>query len=168
MKKITAFTIAAIMALGMTACGDTTEKASEKEQESKATTVESQEENNENSVNEISKDELLKSANGNAKTGYNAVAEYLVDLDTQGKIAEATEQAAAECAAKEISLNDGISGTVGVSFEKSEDYDFLNFTVQFRADEDSTIIGQYPDAAHELEEIPQWSAKAEVPCKTAE
>ena len=41
----------------------------------------------------------LKTANGNAKTAYNAVSEYLADLETQGLIGDADEGDAASVAA---------------------------------------------------------------------
>ncbi|SFC03035.1 hypothetical protein [Ruminococcus albus] len=159
MKKITAFTIAAIMALGMTACGDT-EKSAEKEQASKSAAA--NDENSDNSISEEVREDLLKAANNNAKLGYTAVAEYLADMETQGRISEATEQEAADFAIKELGSNGNISGTVGVRFDGSDDYGFLNFTVQFRADEDSTVIGQYPEPAQSVDDIPAWAANAEA------
>lgn len=170
MKKITAFTIAAIMALGMTACGDNTEKTSEKEQESKTSVAETQNENSagDNSISEEVREDLLKAANNNAKLGYTAVAEYLADMETQGRISEANEQEAADFAIKELGSNGNISGSLGVRFDGSDDYGFINFTVQFRTDEDITVIGQYPEPAQSLDDIPAWAANAEASFKTAE
>ena len=163
MKKITAYTIAVIMAMSITACGDT-DKSSAKKQESKSSAAAS----DENSISEKKREDLLKAANTDAKTGYNAVAEYLADMETEGRLSEATEQEAAKIAAESISSYGNINGTVGVRFDEPGDYGFLNFTVQFRADEDSTVIGQYPDPAQSIDDIPEWSAKAEASCEISE
>lgn len=175
MKRTTALITAAVMALCMTACGDATEKTSEKKQESKTSATESQEENsaNDNSESKTSREDLLKAANNNAQTGYNAVAEYLADLETQGKLSDAKEQEAVEVAVKELSVRKDfierynlseINATVGVTIDINEG----SFMVQFRTENDCSIIGQYPNPAQSLDDIPEWSAKTEASFKTAE
>lgn len=97
----------------------------------------------------------LKTANGNAKTAYNAVAEYLADQETQGLIASATTDAAKESAEAELSTNGNGSGEVAVTFD---DLTAANptFTVQWRRAAGDEIIGQYPDPAQKVEDCPAW------------
>lgn len=92
----------------------------------------------------------LKTANGNAKTAYNAVAEYLADQETQGLLSSATEADAEASASAELSTNGTGSGEVGVAFG---DMTVANptFTVQWRRAGGDEIIGQYPDPAQSVE-----------------
>jgi type IV pilus assembly protein PilA len=92
----------------------------------------------------------LKTANGNAKTAYNAVAEYLADQETQGLIASASETAAKSSAEAELSTNGEGSGVVGVQF--AEDMTVANpeFLVQWRRTGNDPITGQYPDPAQSV------------------
>ena len=162
MKRTTALITAAVMALCMTACGDAKDKP-EKEDSSSAVAAAPEEKGT-----TLSDEEILKKAIGCAKVGYNAVAEYLADMETQGRISEATEQEALDLALKELEGYCDINGTVGVRFDEMDDNGFFNFTVQFRTDEDITVIGQYPNPAQSLDDIPEWSAKTEASFKTAE
>jgi type IV pilus assembly protein PilA len=91
----------------------------------------------------------LKTANGNAKTAYNAVAEYLADQETQGLLASASAADAKTSAENELSTNGTGSGEVGVAFG---DLTAANptFTVQWRRASGDEIIGQYPDPAQDV------------------
>ena len=164
MKRTTALITAAVMALCMTACGDNKDKpASAKEDASSASAAVQEEKGT-----TLSDEEILKKANGCAKTGYNAVAEYLADMETQGRISEATEQEAAERALKELDGNCDINGTVGIRFDEMDDNGFFNFTVQFRSADKPEIVGQYPDPAQTPEDSPAWNVKAENECSASE
>lgn len=162
MKKTTALITAAVMALCMTACGDAKDKP-EKEDASSAVAAAPEEK-----ATTLSDEEILKKANGCTKTGYNAVAEYLADLETQGRISEATEQEALDLALKELEGYCDINGTVGVRFDEANDYGFLNFTVQFRSADKPEIVGQYPDPAQTPEDSPAWNVNAESECSASE
>ncbi len=163
MKRTTALITAVVIALGMTACSKDKDKPAE--ETSSAAAAASQEEN---SGTSLSDEEILKKANGCTKTGYNAVAEYLADLETQGRISEATEQEATERALKELENNCDINGTVGVRFDEADDYGFLNFTVQFRSADKPEIVGQYPEPAQTPEDSPAWNVNAEGECSASE
>lgn len=105
----------------------------------------------------------LKTANGNAKTAYNAVAEYLADQETQGKLASASTDAAKTSAENELKTNGNGSGEVYVGFEGSPvdfgktESDAFFFTQWGRSSSDD-IIGQYPDPAQKVddEHLPTW------------
>ena len=164
MKRTTALITAAVMALCMTACGDNKDKpASAKEDSSSASAAAPEEKGT-----TLSDEEILKKAIGCAKVGYNAVAEYLADMETQGRISEATEQEAAERALKELDGNCDINGTVGIRFDEMDDNGFFNFTVQFRSADKPEIVGQYPDPAQTPEDSPAWNVKAENECSASE
>ncbi|MBE6867856.1 MAG: prepilin-type N-terminal cleavage/methylation domain-containing protein [Ruminococcus albus] len=98
----------------------------------------------------------LKTANGNAKTAYNAVAEYLADQETQGLIASASATDAKTSAEAELSTNGEGSGEVAVKF--AEDMTVANpeFTVQWRREDGDPIVGQYPDPSQKVADCPQW------------
>ncbi len=153
MKKITAFTIAAIMALGMTACGDTEKKSAGAQQDAKAAAQ------GENGGSKTSREDMLKTANGNAKTAYNMVAEYLADLETEGRLSEATEQEAAKFAVEELSSSTS-GGIVGVKLVDI-DTDSPYFCVLWRESNSTDIIGRYPDAASSPDEHIEWDVGAE-------
>ena len=93
----------------------------------------------------------LKTANGNAKTAYNAVAEYLADQETQGLLSSASAADAKTSAENELSTNGTGSGEVGVAFG---DLTAANptFTVQWRRASGDEIIGQYPDPAQSVDD----------------
>ncbi|MBQ8967211.1 MAG: type II secretion system protein [Ruminococcus sp.] len=97
----------------------------------------------------------LKTANGNAKTAYNAVAEYLADMETQGLIGSATEADAKTSAEAELSTNGNGSGQVAVQFDDLTAAN-PNFTVQWRRADDDDIVGQYPDPAQSVDTCPAW------------
>ena len=156
MKRTTAFITAAVMALCMSACGDAKDKP-EKEDASSASAA-SQEEKG----STLSDEEILKKANGYAKTGYNAVAEYLADMETQGKLSTATEEEAAEFAARELGYNDS-TGIVGVTFD-GDLTESPDFHVLWREKENSGIIGRYPDPPQSPDEQIDWDAAAEMSC----
>lgn len=107
----------------------------------------------------------LKTANGNAKTAYNGVSEYLADKETEGELASADEQEAADAGAKELSTNGKGSGIVGVTWDDDPADTSLTtfaFTVQWHKAEGDEIVGQYPDPASKLEDCPAWSSAAEA------
>ena len=162
MKRTTALITAAVMALCMTACGDAKDKP-EKEDSSSAVAAAPEEKGT-----TLSDEEILKKAIGCAKVGYNAVAEYLADMETQGRISEATEQEALDLALKELEGYCDINGTVGVRFDEMDDNGFFNFTVQFRSADKPEIVGQYPDPAQTPEDSPAWNVNAEGECSASE
>ncbi|WP_294483661.1 type II secretion system protein [uncultured Ruminococcus sp.] len=88
----------------------------------------------------------LKTANGNAKTAYNAVAEYLADRETQGLLEDesTTTDAAKTSAEAELSTNGNGSGEVRVAFG---DLTAANpvFGVQWARTANDEIVGQYPN-----------------------
>ena len=86
----------------------------------------------------------LKTANGNAKTAYNAVAEYLADQETQGLLASASEGAAKSSAEAELSTNGNGSGEVAVKFGTMTDANPA-FGVQWHKASGDKIVGQYPN-----------------------
>jgi len=93
----------------------------------------------------------LKTANGNAKTAYNAVAEYLADQETQGLLASASEDAAKTSAEAELSTNGSGKGIVVVAF--ADDFKTAanpKFGVQWHKEEGDKIIGQYPNPAQSV------------------
>ena len=180
MKKFTAFAAAVIMALSMTACIDkekssakeqesssnekaeqtvVDEKRSEEEQERISSAAESQDENS-----ETLREDLLKQANLAAKMGYKLASKKLADMETTGKLSAAAEQEVTEALTIGFTYYERVfpSGTVSICFDNNEEF---SFTVQFRADEDSSVIGQYPDPAQSLEDMPKWSENADISCK---
>ena len=157
MKRTTALITAAVIALGMTACSKDKDKPAE--ETSSAAAAASQEEN---SGTSLSDEEILKKANGCAKTGYNAVAEYLADLETQGKLSIATEEEAAEFAARELGYIDS-TGIVGVTFD-GDLTESPDFHVLWRENENSGIIGRYPAPPQSPDEQIDWDAAAEMSC----
>lgn len=103
----------------------------------------------------------LKTANGNAKTAYNAVAEYLADQETQGKLAGASDADAKTSAENELKTNGSGAGEVFVGFQGDpvdfgkEGSDAFFFTQWGRSSADE-IVGQYPDPAQKVEKVPTW------------
>ena len=96
----------------------------------------------------------LKTANGNAKTAYNAVAEYLADKETQGVLTDATQTniaGAKSSAEAELSTNGNGSGEVAVAFG---DLTAANpvFGVQWARTENDEIVGQYPNPPQSVAE----------------
>ena len=101
----------------------------------------------------------LKTANGQAKTGYNAVCEYLSDLEMEGKISTATEQDAIKAAKRDLD-GLGMSGILGVKFDG--DITEYEFHVLWREDENSKYIGRYPDIVQSIDEHIEWDVGAEI------
>lgn len=101
----------------------------------------------------------LKTANSNAKTAYNAVAEYVADQETMGipmseSIAKLSGETDCRSGAPDnearMAIYDALSangpsyaGIVNV-FMIEDGYE-TSFVVQWRSDESSPVIGQYPD-----------------------
>lgn len=120
----------------------------------------------------------LKTANGNAKTGYNAIAEALADLETMGidydgvfsKIADidcskaptheveysATEEYLIYYLQKNFSMYSGDGGYVYLIFDEGSSSYYPVFYVQWRESMDSDIIGQYPEAPITVDAPIQW------------
>lgn len=94
----------------------------------------------------------LKTANGNAKTAYNAVSEYLADKETQGELKEATVGDAKTSAEAELSTNGEGKGEVKVIFEADDLSTLKNpgYCVQWRRGDGDEIVGQYPDPAQKV------------------
>lgn len=96
----------------------------------------------------------LKTANGNAKTAYNAIAEYIADLETEGKLSTCTNDAAITAAEDELASNGTGSGHVATDVEKVKtDTDGTTvWHAQWRKEDTDEIIGQYPDAPSKVDE----------------
>ena len=102
----------------------------------------------------------LKTANGNAKTAYNAAAEYVADAQIQGTtLASALKDfgttavdakqsscanAGDEVVAEVLRENDGEAGYFLVKEAKINGKD--SFFVQWKKGKDDEIFGQYPNA----------------------
>lgn len=102
----------------------------------------------------------LKTANGNAKTAYNAVAEYLADQETEGLLqdtASTTEDNAKKSAEAELSTNGKGSGEVYVKF--ADDFRTANnpeFGCQWHRADGDEVVGQYPNPAQKVADAPTW------------
>ena len=99
----------------------------------------------------------LKTANGNAKTAYNAAAEFVADAQIQGtalaSIADCSAQASAVgtgdttiqgTIAEVLRENDGESGYF--CFKKKTLGDKKSFFVQWKKGSGDEVFGQYPGA----------------------
>ena len=100
----------------------------------------------------------LKTANGNAKTAYNAAAEYVADAQIQGT-ALASIADVASCEAKSVATSDSsIQGTIAevlrendgesgyFCFKKKTLGDKKSFFVQWKKGSGDEVFGQYPGA----------------------
>lgn len=115
----------------------------------------------------------MKTANGNAKTAYNAIAEWCADRETQGKPvnwstfttlnsiickddATGTTDAAEiqHLLYKALASNGNEAGVaaVGGALINSE----RTFFVHWRKTTSDDIIGQYPEAVKALDKMPTW------------
>jgi len=102
----------------------------------------------------------LKTANGNAKTAYNGVSEYLADMETQGTLGDATVGNAKSSAEAELSTNGDGSGEVAVIFETDDlsTLDNPRYAVQWRRGSSDEIVGQYPNPAQKVDDCPDWNS----------
>lgn len=98
----------------------------------------------------------LKTANGNAKTAYNTIAEYVADKETQGELSTISNETAAKDAAKDLASNGKGSGLVATDAEllKNGSTDDkgkeIVWHTQWRKTSSDEIIGQYPDAPQKV------------------
>lgn len=98
----------------------------------------------------------LKTANGNAKTAYNAIAEYVADKETLGELSEVTNAAAAAAAIDELKSNGTDAGFVGTDVAKVAAEDAKGnetWYAQWKKTEGDEIVGQYPEAPQKVADI---------------
>ena len=88
----------------------------------------------------------LKTANGNAKTAYNAIAEYIADQETQGELQAITNAAAVTSAEAALASNGGDAGHVNTDVEGVKTDSNFVWHAHWRKGDNDTIIGQYPEA----------------------
>ena len=103
----------------------------------------------------------LKTANGNAKTAYNGVSEYIADLETQGNLKSADATGAISAAESELATN-GDSGKGVVWTDVSGTALAANDTttvyyVQWAKNSNDEIVGQYPNPAQKVDDCPEWT-----------
>ncbi|MBO4866721.1 MAG: type II secretion system protein [Ruminococcus sp.] len=90
----------------------------------------------------------LKTANGNAKTAYNAIAEYVADLETEGNLASVDNGEAASIAEDELASNGNGAGLVATDVEKviTDTTGTVVWYAQWKKTSGDEIVGQYPEA----------------------
>lgn len=96
----------------------------------------------------------LKTANGNAKTAYNAIAEYVADKETEGKLTDVDNGEAASIAKDELASNGTNAGEVATDVEKVKN-DTTGTAVwyaQWKKTAGDEIVGQYPEAPSKVGE----------------
>ena len=100
----------------------------------------------------------LKTANGNAKTAYNGVSEYIADLETEGLLSTADATKAKSAAESELATNGSTSGVVwtdvsgtAMAAQGASTAD-LTYHVQWARTSSDEIVGQYPDAPQKPEQ----------------
>lgn len=110
----------------------------------------------------------LKTANGNAKTGYNAVAEWVADRETQGNPVKWTSSFTnVDCTKdntgsgdaaevqhllyKALASNGNEAGVAHVAGAKINSED--TFFVQWRKTTSDDIFGQYPQAIKDVDTL---------------
>ena len=102
----------------------------------------------------------LKTANGNAKTAYNGVSEYIADLETQGKLTDADSAKAKSAAESELATNGesgkgvvwtDVNGTALADNSKTTVY-----YVQWAKTSSDEIVGQYPNPAQKVDDCPEF------------
>ena len=107
----------------------------------------------------------LKTANGNAKTAYNGVSEYIADLETQGNLKSADSTGAKAAAESELATN-GESGK-GVVWNNVNGADLADnskvtvYYVQWAKTSGDEIVGQYPNPAQKVDECPKFGTANE-------
>lgn len=70
------------------------------------------------------------------------IAEYIAELEANGELTSAKKQEAADAAAKALK-DAGVGGMVGLNFIDLDSVD-PDFTVMWRSDKSSQLIGLYP------------------------
>ncbi|SEK52355.1 type II secretion system protein [Ruminococcus albus] len=98
----------------------------------------------------------LKTANGNAKTAYNAIAEYVADLETEGNLTSVDNGEAATAAKEELASNGTGAGVVATDVEKVKTDGTAVWYAQWKKTDGDEIIGQYPEAPSKIADIPAW------------
>lgn len=105
----------------------------------------------------------LKTANGNAKTAYNAVAEYAADQETQGNPVDWSKAGGTFNAAtddddgiaheihKALASNGNEAGIACVAAQTINKED--TFFVQWRKTSSDDIFGQYPEAIKSVDDL---------------
>ena len=88
----------------------------------------------------------LKTANGNAKTAYNAVAEYVTDQETLGKLSDVDDDTAIAGAKSALANNGTDAGLVATDVAKVKDDGDYTWHVQWKKESGDEMIGQYPEA----------------------
>ena len=100
----------------------------------------------------------LKTANGNAKTAYNTIAEYVADKETEGELSKISNTDAAKEAAKDLASNGKGAGMVATDVElikggsTDSDGKEIVWHVQWTKTSSDEIVGQYPDAPSKVSE----------------
>ena len=88
----------------------------------------------------------LKTANGNAKTAYNAIAEYLAEEETQGNLTNVDNDSCVSAATSALAANGGDAGVVATDADGvASNVNFVWHTQWIKTNGDE-IVGQYPDA----------------------
>lgn len=88
----------------------------------------------------------LKTANGNAKTAYNAVAEYVTDQETLGQLASVDNDTAVSGAKSALASNGTDAGVVACDVENVIDDSEAIWHCQWKKTAGDEMIGQYPEA----------------------
>jgi len=88
----------------------------------------------------------LKTANGNAKTGYNAAADFFTEQETQGLLGSTTiaqGQTAAEAALESNGTTKGVLALDGTAPSTWDDE--MDYTCYWEAAANDDIVGRYPN-----------------------
>ena len=92
----------------------------------------------------------LKTANGNAKTAYNAIAEYLAEEETQGNLTNVDNGKCISAATSALAANGGDAGVVDTDAEGVADNVNYVWHAQWIKTNGDEIVGQYPDAPKDV------------------
>ncbi len=88
----------------------------------------------------------LKTANGNAKTAYNAIAEFLAEEETKGTLGDVDNAKCVSAATSALAANGGDAGVVATNAEAVATAADTTWYAQWRKNDSDEIKGQYPDA----------------------
>ena len=88
----------------------------------------------------------LKTANGNAKTAYNAIAEYLAEEETKGTLGDVDNDSCVSAATSALAANGGDAGVVATNADAVKTAADTTWYAQWRKNGSDEIKGQYPDA----------------------
>ena len=106
----------------------------------------------------------LKTANSNAKTAYNIVAEYLADMETQGYSPdEVLYEEGGEIDCTSVSYSNKLSEKISEYFSEYDSGGMVyigtfedGFFVQWKAYSDSEVVGQYPNPNGDVNNQYTW------------